>query len=409
MIGLWPRCVPPAYTPLALGAIVGAATAGPSRDPIETFRKLICREYEADDALLLDSGTHALELALRLAVRVSREAAIVALPAYTCYDVATAAVGAGVHIALYDLDPNTLAPDMDSLRRAFAAGARVAMVSPLYGIPVDWEAVEATAAPYGAVVVEDAAQGQGTLWRSRPLGSWGRISVLSFGRGKGWTGGLGGALLVRGGITLDTDDDPSFSPDRIPARAGLLAASAQWALSRPSLFGLATAVPWLHVGETRYHPPSRPRSLSRAAASLLQRTRELSTNEAASRRANATILLQEFERVGGAAASGLISPPLSGTAGYLRFPLRVRGGFSGLTQLQRARSLGVAGPYPTTLDELAVVRERMLEPATDHRWPGADSLVRELLTIATHSLATSADRRESMRLLFTNQTRNDEP
>lgn len=405
MTGLWPRRVPPAYTPLSFGAIAGAATAaaGRSRHAPDEFRRLLCQRYEADDALLLDSGTHALELAMRLAVRVSREAALVALPAYTCYDVATAAVGAGVRIVLYDVDPNTLAPDLESLGRAFEVGARVAMVSPLYGIAVDWDAVESAATPFGAVVIEDAAQGYGSEWRSRALGSLGRISVLSFGRGKGWTGGLGGALLVRGGITLDTDDDPSFRPPRAPAFAGLLAASGQWALSRPALFGVAASVPWLRLGETRYHVPDPPRSLPRGAVVLLQRTRELAARESAVRRGNGAALLNEIADAdnGLSGAAKPIRPSPLGTAGYLRFPLRLRAGLEGFADPARARSLGAAGAYPTTLDGLAAVRERMVEPASQHRWPGADELVRELVTVPTHSQLTPADHREIVQLLRT--------
>ena len=57
-------------------------------------------------------------------------------------------------------------------------------------------AIAEIAERHGLAVVEDAAQGLGATWRGRPLGSFGDVSVLSFGRGKGWTGGVGGALLA---------------------------------------------------------------------------------------------------------------------------------------------------------------------------------------------------------------------
>src|SRR5437899_1804453 len=82
----------------------------------------------------------------------------VALPAYTCYDVATAAVAVDARIALYDVDPATLAPDMASLTATLAEGARIVVVAPLYGVPVDWDAIEQCVRTFGAVAVEDAAQ-----------------------------------------------------------------------------------------------------------------------------------------------------------------------------------------------------------------------------------------------------------
>src|SRR6059058_4042732 len=157
-------------------------------DPCPRVERLVRALYRAQETVLLGSGTQALELAIRVATRVAAEQCAVALPAFSCYDVATAAVGARMRIALYDVDPGTLGPDLDSLAAALASGARIVVAAPLWGTPVDWGAVERCAAPFGAVVIEDAAQGHGAEWRGLPVGSFGALSVLSFGRGKGWTG-----------------------------------------------------------------------------------------------------------------------------------------------------------------------------------------------------------------------------
>jgi dTDP-4-amino-4,6-dideoxygalactose transaminase len=357
--------------------------------------------FGADDVLLLDSGTHALEVAIRLAMGVTRDPAIVALPAYTCYDVATAAVGAGVRIALYDVDPNTLAPDLDSLGRALAAGARAVVVSPLYGIPVDWDAVERCVAPHGARVIEDAAQGHGSSWQDRRVGGFGALSVLSFGRGKGWTGGCGGALLTRKGATLAGPVTAPFPLATPWPFAGLVAAKGQWALSRPHIFGFAAALPWLHLGETPYHEPDAPRTMPRAAADLLQRTRELAERESSVRRENGAVLLGRI--TGDAiAAAGRVRPirvPADGAAGYLRFPLRLARGLAGASDVRTARRLGLARGYPTSLAALEAVRERMTPLAPGARWSGADEIVRQLVTLPTHSFVTPRDRDALLRLI----------
>src|SRR5205823_6394846 len=46
------------------------------------------------------------------------------------------------------------------------------------------------------VVVEDAAQGLGSTWRGRPLGTLGSLGCLSFHETKNVVSGEGGALLV---------------------------------------------------------------------------------------------------------------------------------------------------------------------------------------------------------------------
>jgi len=385
----------PAYSPLTLHAAWRAATQTlrGRDDPRPRVERLLRALYPAREAVLLGSGTHALDLAIRVAVRVVGEPCVVALPAYSCYDVATAAVGADVHIALYDVDPWTLAPDLESVTATLAEGARVVVVAPLFGIPVDWDAIDHCLAAFGALAIEDAAQGQGALWRGSPLGSHGALSVLSFGRGKGWTGGRGGALLMRR-FPLDGHLATARSPGLSHELAALGSATAQSLLGRPALYRLPAAIPFLHLGETRYRAPSAPRGMTRAAAALLERTLPLATREAAVRKANAEALLARIPPDSRARA---VAPPRAGTPGFLRLPLRVPNGLAGLPDPRLARRLGVTPGYPTTLAALIPVRERLTRASG--RWPGAEELVRQLVTLPTHSLVSAAERDALVRLV----------
>ena len=217
---------------------------------------MLRREYSADEVLLCGSGTQGLQLAIQCARdEIGRQVAV-ALPAFSCFDVASAAIGAGGPVILYDLDPPSLSPDLESLDRALAAGARIVVVAPLYGVPVDWDAVEDLASTYGAMLIEDAAQGHGATHRRRPLGSLGEISTLSFGRGKGWTGGSGGAVLFRRGRRAARTVGLSGSGAGSSLKTAMVLA-AQWALGRPSVYGLPRRLP-LELGETVYHEPRAP-------------------------------------------------------------------------------------------------------------------------------------------------------
>ncbi|HVT38516.1 MAG TPA: DegT/DnrJ/EryC1/StrS family aminotransferase [Gemmatimonadaceae bacterium] len=406
--------MPPAHTSLSPQALVRAAWTELTRysDSRASLEQLLRTRYEAEGVLLMDSGTHALERALRLAAHFLGGPVTVALPAYTCFDVATAAAGAGVRIALYDVNPNTLAPDLDSLEKSLAAGARVAVVTPLYGIPVDWDAIERCASPHGALVIEDAAQGHGSSWRQRSLGSWGRLSVLSFGRGKGWTGGCGGALLARSGISVAPEGvhlDGRLDTSAAQATAAFLRAVGQWVFSRPNLFALAAALPGLHVGETPYHDPVPARGLPSLAAALLDSSVMLCDREGEVRRANAALLLADIMAVptGKGSPLGLVPPPPNATAGYLRLPLRLAGGLEGFVHTGRAQQLGAARSYPSTLAGLPAVRDRINAADTNRRWPGADQVVQELVTLPTHSLVTPSDRSELLRLLGVRQEQRE--
>lgn len=362
------------------------------------LREVLNREFSADDVALFASGTHALQVALADARRGVGwvPAPTVALPAFTCFDVATAAVGAGLRIALYDIDPETLAPDLESLSGALAEGAQIVVVAPLFGFPVDWEGVRATAAPHGARIIEDAAQGSGATWHGTRLGSLGETSVLSFGRGKGWTGGCGGALLTRRrGAPRAVRNGRRLGAE---LRA-LTLASAQWAFGRPALYGIPAAVPWLGLGETRYRDPTPPRPLPRTAARLLLHDVAASRQEGEERRRRAERLLATLER------SARVRPirPLPGAVpGYLRLPLRVAGGgglggLAGLAQRDVARRLGVSRSYPHCLGDLPAVRERLVD--SSRTWPGAEALARELITLPTHSLLSERDMEQLARVV----------
>ena len=107
-------------------------SGGEARDRL---RQRVRDRLGAVEACLTDSGTTALGLALLAAKRL--RSIPVALPAWSCFDVATAADAADVPVVLYDLDPLTLGPNFVSLERALDRGAKSVVVAHHYGVPVD--------------------------------------------------------------------------------------------------------------------------------------------------------------------------------------------------------------------------------------------------------------------------------
>ncbi|MBX6332097.1 MAG: DegT/DnrJ/EryC1/StrS family aminotransferase [Gemmatimonadaceae bacterium] len=336
--------------------------------------------YGARGALLTDSGTSALVLALRLAVG-GGEGKTVAFPGYACVDLAAAARFARVRVRLYDLDPRTLAPDLDSLVAAIARGVDAIVIAHLYGFPAYTPALAALAARHGIPIIEDAAQGAGGLIDGTPLGALGALSVLSFGRGKGTTGGHGGALLWRE-PRFDQPATHAAQPLSRPRRGwgDLAAATAQWALGRPALYGIPSAIPALRLGEMVYHPAHEPRPLSAAAASLVRRALVAADREVVIRRRNAAALEIAAEE---GSDIQTIHPVAGGESGYLRYPV-VDGGVR-----DERPDLGVLRGYPRTLHEQAELRPVLHpgEPPT----PGATELRQGLFTVPTHSMVTRQD------------------
>lgn len=369
----------PVYSPIratALASAAGSAFTDGDADRDHLAAQLAIA-YSALRVVLTDSGTSALVLALRMLVG---RGGLVAYPAYACVDLAAAARYVGVRVRLYDIDPATLSPDLDSLARVLKDGVASVVVAHLYGVPADIPAVTELACAHGAVVIEDAAQGAGGTVRGKPIGSFGPLTILSFGRGKGATGGRGGALLAitpdmaRRLDAIDVAGRPSVGGKE------LMIATAQWAFGRPALYSLPRAVPGLRLGETVFRPAHEPRPLSSAAAALVRATLPAAQREAAIRQRNATILR-------GAIGNGdrvvAIRPIRDGIPGYLRFPVR---DFSHRSEVPR---LGIVRGYPRTLGEEPALRPCL---APNEAVPaGAGELRRSLFTLPVHSMVTEGD------------------
>lgn len=369
----------PVYSPLPATALLAALVPG---DPRPGVSYELRDTYDANEAILTASGTVALTLAMMTAA-ARRPGAPIALPGYACYDLVTAAVGAGLPVVLYDVDPGTLAPDPASVERALAQGAAALVVVHLFGIPVPMDTMRDAADKADALLIEDAAQATGGRWADRPLGANGDLTVLSFGRGKGETGGGGGALLTRRGVSL-----PAGVRERIGESGGgglgfTGRLAAQWALGRSSLYAIPASIPMLRLGETVYKEPPALRGMSAASARVLLRTRPLAAREAAARRTNADALLSVL---GERAAAFSVTPPADGLPGWLRFPIRLPIPES---LASRGRLLGWAVAYPRPLRALPALDPLVIQgPET----PGADTLARTLSTLPTHSMLTAETR-----------------
>lgn len=382
----------PVHSPLTVADLIAALRSRSTRERERTTAALLIRALDARRAVLTDSGRSALQLAIAAGMRIVGGRAV-ALPAFQCYEVAAAAVGAGSRIALYDVDPTTLLPDLTSLERALRLGASVVVVAPLYGYPVDWDAIATLTARYGAIAIEDAAQGHGAEWKGRPLGTLGELSVVSFGRGKGWTGGGGGALLLRSERVNAMDVFLEKASAGREVRV-VMAAALQLAFGRGWLYGIPASIPALRLGETHYQDPMPPREVTKFSSALIARTYDRSAAEIARRRTNAAQWLRELPPE---LASRV--PPVhpDGTGGFLRLPLRLPHWRDRDKSPTAARRLGVARSYPRTLAQLPAVAPLLMD--THARFPGAETLSRELVTLPTHSRMGARARKDVVLML----------
>lgn len=354
-----------------------------SRTELEARAARLLREtFNASSVLFADSGTSALVLALRLSrTRLSGGECTVGFPGYACVDLAAAARFAGVRVRLYDIDPESLSPDLDSVADMLRRGVDAIVVSHLFGYAADLEGVRTLAARHGIPVIEDAAQGAGGSFRGRRLGSLGDFSVLSFGRGKGLCAGGGGALLVTSVSEWAERIESLALPPSGRGWLSLLKTAIQWAMGRPSLYALSAAIPWLHLGEMVYHPAKEPAAMQAVSDSLLVSALKMERADLEARQRIAGMLADAAQN---ARDLRTIRPIAGALPGYLRFPIR---DLTGRRILRR--DLGVTRPYPIPVAEQVEMQPALVsgEPAL----LGASDLARSLRTLPTHKLVTPSD------------------
>ena len=373
--------VPPVLSPVSVGALAGAlpATLGFDRGDRDAVQAALCAKYTMESALLTNSGTSALVVALRA---LASPGDTVAYPAYACIDLTTAALAAGLKVRLYDVDPATLSPDLDSVRATIRRGVHVIVVAHLFGYPSDVRGVTSIADEYGIPVIEDAAQGAGGALNGRRLGGISNLSILSFGRGKGTTAGSGGAVLSR---TPDLVARLKRAGKKLGAahRGGkeIFNLAAQVVFSPPELYRLPASIPALRLGEMVFHSPTEPAAMTATAVSLLQSALRLDGDEVEARKTRARLFLA---RGGSYRNTTPVKPIAGGEPGYLRLAmLQSRGDAPAPT------SLGSARGYPMTLAEHRELGSIL--HAGESAGKGAQYLRDRLFTLPTHSGVRARD------------------
>ncbi len=145
-------------------------------------------------ALLTNSCTAALEMTAILADLEPGDEVI--MPSYTFVSTGNAVVLRGAVPVFVDIRPDTLNIDEAKIEEAITNKTKAIMVVHYAGVACEMDAIMAIANRHNLLVIEDDAQGMGSSYKGRPLGSIGHLAAVSFHETKNIISGEGGALLV---------------------------------------------------------------------------------------------------------------------------------------------------------------------------------------------------------------------
>src|SRR6185437_13123859 len=175
---------------------------------VQAFEKEFAAFCGARHAVSCASGTDALMLVL-MAWGIGPGDAVIC-PSFTFCATAEVVALAGATPVFVDVDADTFNIDAKGIGPAIATakglGLKPKAIIPvdLFGLPADFEALEAVAKAENLLVLDDAAQGFGATYKGRKIGVFGHATATSFFPAKPLgCYGDGGAVLVDDAAMVD--------------------------------------------------------------------------------------------------------------------------------------------------------------------------------------------------------------
>src|SRR5437867_1401693 len=136
---------------------------------VQAFEEQFASYCACRHAIAVNTGTSALHLAL-LAAGVGPGDEVITVP-FT-FVATVAAIGyCGARTVFVDIDPVTYTLDPNQLERAITPHTRAILPVHLYGQMADMDPIMEIAGRHGLVVIEDAAQAHGAIYKGRRAGS----------------------------------------------------------------------------------------------------------------------------------------------------------------------------------------------------------------------------------------------
>jgi len=144
----------------------------------------------------VNTGTSALHLAL-LAAGIGRGDEVITVP-FTFMATVSAIDYTGATPVFVDIDPHTFTMDVSAIEGAITERTKAIVPVHLYGQPADMDPILEIAKRRGLVVIEDACQAHGALYKGRRAGSMGDMGCFSFYPGKNLGAYGEGGMVVTG-------------------------------------------------------------------------------------------------------------------------------------------------------------------------------------------------------------------
>lgn len=156
----------------------------------------LLKDYSGSSSVMLTpSCTASLEMcALALDIKAGDE---IILPSFTFVTTASAFALRGARLVFVDIRPDTLNIDENLIESAITEKTKAIVIVHYAGVSCEVNKIISLCNKHGIPLIEDAAQGIGSYYYGKPLGTLGSFGCVSFHHTKNiHAGGEGGAIFI---------------------------------------------------------------------------------------------------------------------------------------------------------------------------------------------------------------------
>ena len=163
---------------------------------INEIERQIARKVGCEHAVALSCGSASLHLCMKLA-GIKRGDCVFATDMTFGATVNPIVYEGGIPVFI-DTEYDTWNMDPAALEKAFEIypGTKVVVCANLYGTPAKMDEITSICKKHNAILIEDAAESLGAVYKGRQTGTFGTYNAISFNGNKIITGSSGGMLLT---------------------------------------------------------------------------------------------------------------------------------------------------------------------------------------------------------------------
>lgn len=170
---------------------------------VDQFEKELCEKVKINEGVALNSGTAAIHLALKAAGIKKNEK--VFCSTFTFSATVNPIIYEGAIPVFIESDEKTWNMCPEALEKAFIQfpEVKIVVLVHLYGLSADMDKILAICKKYNAVLIEDAAESLGSLYKGKQTGTFGEYGIFSFNGNKIITTSGGGILVSNNKQKID--------------------------------------------------------------------------------------------------------------------------------------------------------------------------------------------------------------